>query len=147
VVGAARRRGAQQALQIMLADNLPLVHADATLAEQAIGNIVNNAIQHTAPNSHLTIDAVATPTSVELRISDDGAGIDSADLPRLFERFTRSAAAVGASTDRGQGTGLGLAIAKGIMDAHGGAIRAESPIANGRGARFILTFPRQRSES
>jgi two-component system sensor histidine kinase KdpD len=143
VVGAARRRGAQQTLEIALPDALPLVHADATLVEQAIGNIVNNAIQHTAPNSHVTIDAVSTPASVELRISDDGAGINPADLPHLFERFTRSAAAEGASSNRGQGTGLGLAIAKGIMAAHGGAIRAESPIAGGRGARFILSFPQR----
>jgi two-component system sensor histidine kinase KdpD len=147
VVGAARRRGAPQTLEIALPDDLPLVHADATLAEQALGNVVNNAIQHTAPNSHVTIDAVTTPSSVELRISDDGAGIDATALPHLFERFTRSATADAASTNRGQGTGLGLAIAKGIMEAHGGAIRAESPVANGRGARFILRFPRERSKS
>jgi two-component system sensor histidine kinase KdpD len=45
--------------------------------------------------------------------------------------------------DGGKGTGLGLAIAKGILEAHGGSIKAESPVANGRGARFVMIFPRE----
>ena len=147
VIGAERRRGARQAMDIALPAELPLVRADATLVEQAIGNVVANAVIHTAPSSHVIIDAELTHELVELRINDDGPGIAADDLPRLFERFTRSANSEGSSSDRGQGTGLGLAIAKGIMEAHGGAIRAESPIANGRGTRFILSFPREHSES
>jgi two-component system sensor histidine kinase KdpD len=147
VIGAERRRGARQTLDMELPAELPLVRADATLVEQAIGNVVANAVIHTAPSCHVTIDAVLTPEVVHLRVNDDGPGIAADDLPRLFERFTRSASSEGSSSDRGQGTGLGLAIAKGIMEAHGGTIRVESPIANGRGTRFILSFPKEQSES
>ncbi|TAH68266.1 MAG: sensor histidine kinase KdpD [Rhodopseudomonas palustris] len=147
VIGAERRRGARQTLDIALPAELPLVRADATLVEQAIGNVVANAVIHTAPSSHVIIDAELTHELVELRINDDGPGIAADDLPRLFERFTRAETTESRSSDRGQGTGLGLAIAKGIMEAHGGAICAQSPIANGRGTRFILSFPREQSES
>ncbi|NEW89161.1 sensor histidine kinase KdpD [Rhodopseudomonas sp. WA056] len=146
VAAAARRRGAQQQIEIALPSDLPLVRADATLAEQAVGNVVNNALQHTAPASRVTIDATLSSATVDLRITDDGVGIDPADLPMLFERFTRRTPAGQDSTHRGQGTGLGLAIAKGIMAAHGGGISADSPVDQGRGARFILSFPREATE-
>ena len=61
----------------------------------------------------------------------------------IFDKFVKGAEPAGPRADGGQGTGLGLAIAKGIMEAHGGTISAESPVANGRGARFIMTFPRE----
>jgi len=72
-------------------------------------------------------------------------------LPHLFDKFVRGPERSpqvmdqGATTlaDGGQGTGLGLAIAKGILEAHGGRIAAQSPVADGRGARFVLTFPRE----
>jgi two-component system sensor histidine kinase KdpD len=62
-------------------------------------------------------------------------------MPHIFEKFVKGKELQVLSAD-GSHTGLGLAIAKGIMEAHGGAISAESPVAGGRGARFILTFPR-----
>ena len=61
-------------------------------------------------------------------------------LPHVFDKFIKADAT---QADGGQGTGLGLAIAKGIMEAHGGSITAESPHAGGRGTRIVLTFPRQ----
>ena len=63
-------------------------------------------------------------------------------LPNVFGKFIKGGAV--SRADGGQGTGLGLAIAKGIMDAHAGSIQAESPVGNGRGARFTMTFPRTR---
>jgi two-component system sensor histidine kinase KdpD len=75
-----------------------------------------------------------------LRISDDGPGIPVRALPQVFNKFIKGNAK---QADGGQGTGLGLAIAKGIMEAHGGSIVAESPPASGRGTRIVLTFPRQ----
>jgi two-component system sensor histidine kinase KdpD len=75
-----------------------------------------------------------------VRISDEGAGISAEALPHVFDKFIKGGAT---ASDGGQGTGLGLAIAKGIMEAHGGSISAESPTAAGRGTRIILTFPRQ----
>jgi two-component system sensor histidine kinase KdpD len=73
-------------------------------------------------------------------VSDDGPGIPAQALPRVFDKFIRGDVT---QADGGQGTGLGLAIAKGIMEAHGGSIAAESPHADGRGTRIVLTFVRQ----
>jgi two-component system sensor histidine kinase KdpD len=141
VVSAARRHGAQQRIEIELPKDLALVQADATLVEQAIGNVVANAIVHTATDARVVIDAGNTSDAIALRVTDNGPGIPPDDLPHIFEKFVKGKELQVLSSD-GSHTGLGLAIAKGIMEAHGGAISAESPVADGRGARFILTFPR-----
>lgn len=139
VVSAARRRGAQQLFEVMLPADLPLVRADATLVEQAIGNVIGNAIAHTPPQTHVRIEAVVSPGSVALRISDDGPGIPAQSLPHIFEKFIKAESLA----DGGQGTGLGLAIAKGIMEAHGGSVLAESPYDGKAGTRLTLNFPRE----
>ena len=146
VVSAARRHGAQQRIEIELPKDLTLVKADATLVEQAIGNIVANAIVHTAPETRVVIDAGDASDAIALRVTDNGPGIPLDDLPHVFEKFVKGKEMQALSAD-GSHTGLGLAIAKGIMEAHGGAISAESPVAEGRGARFILTFPRNGAPS
>ena len=143
VVSAARRHGARQHIELRLPADLPLVRADATLAEQAIGNVVANAVVHTPPGTHVMLEAEVAAEAVALRVTDDGPGIAAETLPVIFDKFVKGAEPTGSRADGGQGTGLGLAITKGIMEAHGGAISAESPVANGRGARFIMTFPRQ----
>lgn len=143
VISAARRRGARQRIEIDLPPELPLVRADATLVEQAIGNVVANAIMHTATETRVLLDAVVMQNGVALRITDDGPGIPRDELPRIFEKFVKGAEPGISGADGSQGTGLGLAIAKGIMEAHGGAIEVESPVGNGRGARFVMTFPRE----
>ena len=79
---------------------------------------------------------------MKLRVTDDGPGIPADVLPNVFEKFVRGPRPGSTGADGGQGTGLGLAIAKGIMEAHGGSIAAASPVANGRGTRIVLTFPR-----
>jgi len=146
VVSAALRHGAQQRIEIELPKDLTLVKADATLAEQAIGNVIANAIVHTAPDARVVIDASNAPDAIALRVTDNGPGIPSDDLPHIFEKFVKGKEMQTFSAD-GSHTGLGLAIAKGIMEAHGGAISAESPVADGRGARFVLTFPRNGAPS
>src|SRR5215510_9055135 len=143
VVSAARRHGAQQQIEIDLPTDLPLVRADATLAEQAIGNVIGNAVLHTPPQTHVQLDADVEPSAIEVRVSDNGPGIPADDVPHIFEKFVTGAEARASRADGGQGTGLGLAIAKGIMEAHGGQIKVESPIKDGRGARFVITFPRE----
>jgi two-component system sensor histidine kinase KdpD len=138
----ARRRGAAQSLAVNLPPELPLVRADAKLIEQALGNAVANAVAHTPASTHIVIDAKVTDGAVVLRVNDDGSGIAADMLPRVFDKFVHAKPDGAGAADKGEGSGLGLAIAKGIMEAHGGTIAAESPIANGRGTRISLSFPR-----
>jgi two-component system, OmpR family, sensor histidine kinase KdpD len=144
-IHAARRRGAAQSFETRLPPDLPLVRADAALVEQTLGNIINNAVAHTPATTRVIVDAEVENARVRLRITDDGPGIPADVLPQVFEKFIRGARPAAAGADGGQGTGLGLAIARGIMEAHGGSIAAESPVANGRGTRIVLTFPRTAS--
>jgi two-component system, OmpR family, sensor histidine kinase KdpD len=143
VVSAARRHGARQHIEVNLPSDLPLVRADATLAEQAIGNVVANAIIHTPPETRVVLDAGVTADGIVVRVTDDGPGIPADGLPNIFDKFVKGPESPRSGADGGQGTGLGLAIAKGIMEAHAGTIRGESPAQNGRGARFVMTFPRE----
>jgi two-component system sensor histidine kinase KdpD len=140
IVSAAKRRGAAQQIEVNLPSDLPLVRADATLVEQAIGNVVSNAIAHTPAQTRIVIDASFAPDRVTLRVADNGPGIPPETLPAIFDKFVKAERP--GTADGGQGTGLGLAIAKGIMEAHGGTIGAESPASEGHGARFTFVFPR-----
>jgi two-component system phosphate regulon sensor histidine kinase PhoR len=112
------------------------VHANALLIEQALGNLVSNAIRYSPRGSAITISAAAGGAMAVLSVADQGSGIHEKHLPRLFERFYRVDTA--RSREEG-GTGLGLAIVKHIAMVHGGAVSVESAI--GRGSRFSLTIP------
>ncbi len=144
VVSAARRRSVKQSIDVKLPADLPLVRADAAMVEQALGNIVGNAVAHTSAETRVVVDAEVAPDQVSLRVTDDGPGISAEAIARIFDKFVKGADQ-SSRADGSQGTGLGLAIAKGIMDAHGGSISAESPGPSGRGVRFIMKFPRQES--
>ena len=144
IVSAARRRETRLLLETTLPAELPMVRADAILIEQALSNVVNNAISHTPHGTRVMIDAQVSPDAVVLRVTDDGPGIPADILPRVFEKFVRSRRQNATRSDRGEGTGLGLAIAKGVVEAHGGSISAESPAAAGLSTRITLTFPREK---
>lgn len=140
VASAARRRGTKQHIEIGLPPDLPMVKADATLVEQVIGNVIGNAGVHTPPTTRVVVDALVRSHEIALTVTDDGPGIPPQALPQIFDKFVKADTT---QADGGQGTGLGLAIAKGIMEAHGGSIAAESPYLHGHGTRIVLTFPRQ----
>jgi two-component system sensor histidine kinase KdpD len=145
VINAAKRRGAALAAVLELPVTLPLIRADASLIEQAVGNVVNNVVSHAQERTGLVIDAVVTQQSISIRVTDDGPGIPAEIMPRVFDKFVQGRIGNGRSGGEPGGTGLGLAIAKGIVEAHGGSIAVESPVADGRGARMILTFQREQS--
>jgi two-component system sensor histidine kinase KdpD len=140
VASAARRRGTKQHIEVALPPDLPMVKADATLVEQAIGNVIGNAAVHTPAGTRVVVNALVHPHEVVLAVTDDGPGISQQALPQIFDKFVKADMT---QADGGQGTGLGLAIAKGIMEAHGGSIAAESPSSDGYGTRIVMTFPRQ----
>jgi two-component system sensor histidine kinase KdpD len=139
VISRARRHGATQTFTVNVPADLPLIRADATLVEQAISNIVGNAVAHTPGDTQVLVEVAVNPSNLVLTVTDHGAGIPPAMLPHVFDKFVRGRAD---QSDGGQGTGLGLAIAKGIMEAHQGSIAAESPAGQGRGTRIVMTFPR-----
>ncbi len=140
VASAARRRGARQIIETSVPQDLPLARVDAVLAEQALGNIVGNAVAHTPESARIVIAAEFDDQFIGLQVTDDGPGIAPELLPRVFDRFV-SAPTV---SDHGERTGLGLAIAKGIMEAHGGTIAVESPLpGTSKGTRVTLRFARQ----
>ncbi len=138
VVSRAKRHGALQTLSARLPEDLPLVRLDATLVEQALSNVVRNAVTHTPPDTRIEIGAATSPGRLTLTIADNGPGIPQAILPHVFEKFIKG---YDSEADGGQGTGLGLAIAKGIMEAHHGSIAAASPTEQGRGTRITMVFP------
>ncbi|HHT9154853.1 MAG TPA: two-component system histidine kinase PnpS [Candidatus Tripitaka sp. YC43] len=116
-------------------EGLELV-ADEPLLDQAVTNLLDNAIKYTPAGGRLSISAREGNDRIELAVTDTGIGIPEQDLPRIFERFYRVDKA--RSREMG-GTGLGLAIVKHIMLVHGGEARVESRA--GRGSTFTLSFP------
>lgn len=116
-------------------EGLELV-ADEPLLDQAVTNLLDNAIKYTPAGGRLSISAREGNDRIELAVTDTGIGIPEQDLPRIFERFYRVDKA--RSREMG-GTGLGLAIVKHIMLVHGGEARVESRA--GLGSTFTLFFP------
>jgi len=108
------------------------------LLEQALTNLIDNAVKYSSPGSPVRILIRSAAGGSELAVADRGVGIPPRDLPRVFERFYRVDRA--RSRELG-GTGLGLAIVKHILLAHGGSVRAES--APGVGRTVTITLPRE----
>ncbi len=127
--------GGENNLAIDIAPDLPLVMADRRRIVQVFGNLLSNAARHSSESSAIKVTAVRDNFHVAITVSDKGRGIPADSLPHLFRKFTRSR-----SEEQGDDTGLGLAICKGIVEAHGGRIWAESD-GTGLGARFTFTLP------
>jgi CheY-like chemotaxis protein len=114
------------------ADELDL-DCDPNRILQVLNNLVGNAIKFTEPGGSIHVRVEPRANDVCFSVTDSGPGIPEADLPHIFDRFTR------ASTTARRGTGLGLSIAKGIVEAHGGRIWVESQA--GVGSTFYFTLP------
>jgi signal transduction histidine kinase len=121
------------ALVADLPRELPRVTADRDRVLQVLSNLGGNAVKFSPEGGRVEIAARAADTVVEFAVRDNGPGIAYGDLPHIFDRFWQQK-----PTAR-LGTGLGLAIAKGIIDAHGGELRAESE--PGKGSCFKFTLP------
>jgi two-component system sensor histidine kinase KdpD len=142
VLGAAadrvsRRMGGRRISRDFPAE-LAFVKADNTLLEQALVNILENAVAYSPDSSTIELAAYEDRNNVVISIEDEGRGIPTSELERVFEKFRRMEEA----TDRGKGAGLGLAISKGFVEAMGGRIAAASPIHDGRGTRILISLPK-----
>ena len=140
VEAAARFRSgeARNPLRVELAEDLPMALADRRRLAQVLDNLLTNAAGYSPEGSPVTVSAVRDGIHVAVSVADRGRGIPAELLPELFRKFSRPSGAAAASGV--DGSGLGLAICKGIVEAHGGRIRAESG-GPGLGARFTFTLP------
>ena len=110
------------------------VNVDASLITRVLVNLLENAIKHTPPGTHITVSAGLEGEAVRVIIDDTGPGLPPGQPERLFAKFQRGRDEVGVG-----GAGLGLTISRAIVNAHGGHISAmQRP---GGGARFIFTLP------
>ena len=142
LVDEARSRfqsgGGRNNLNIDLSSELPLVMADGRRIVQVLNNLLSNAAWNSHEASAIGVSAVREGYHVAVSVTDEGRGIAAERLPHLFWKFSRID-----GEDRRRdiaGSGLGLAISKGIVEAHGGRIWAESD-GLGLGARFTFTIP------
>ena len=127
--------GGRNPVLIDLPPDGPRVLADRQRIVQVLGNLLSNAARHSPQSSAIRVAAVQEGVHVAVSVVDEGPGIPAERLPHLFRKFARRG-----REDRGIGTGLGLAICKGLVEAHGGRIWAESE-GPGAGARFTFTIP------
>ena len=128
--------GGRQAMRVDLPADLPPVLADERRIVQVLGNLLSNAARHSPESSPIHIGAVRDGIEVAISVTDEGRGIPPERLPHLFRKYADTA---GGEQER-DGFGLGLVICKGLVEAHGGRIRAESA-GPGLGTSFTFTLP------
>ncbi len=124
-------------IEVVCPDELELP-INAPLLEQALVNLIINAVKYSEPDKNVLVLAEAQANQVVIYIKDEGFGIEFKHLERLFERFYRVDTA---RSRKMGGTGLGLSIVKHIVQAHDGTIRVESKL--GKGSTFIITLPEE----
>ena len=108
---------------------------------QMLGNLLGNACKYTPDGGRIVVGAVPCGDTVEIRVADNGIGIDPHKLPQLFELFHQ----VDATLDRSAGgLGIGLALVKRLAEMHGGSVRAGSA-GRGHGAVFAIRLPLSRA--
>jgi PAS domain S-box-containing protein len=124
-------------LQLMeeLPNDLPVVSVEEQRIAQVLSNLVGNSIKATPRDGRITVSARESDAALRVSVSDTGRGIPADQIAHVFDRFWQSAT----STIRSRGAGLGLPIARGIIEAHGGRMWAESEV--GRGSTFYFTLP------
>ena len=126
------------ALAAQVDSGLPSVAVDAARVSQVLANLIGNALKFTRQGGTIRVGAMASAAGVTVSVADTGRGIGADHLPHLFDRFWQVR-----RNDVTRGTGLGLAIAKGIVEAHGGTIWAESTEGVGTTLRFTLPAARE----
>lgn len=154
-----RSFGPRRNLEFIVAERLrelPMLEGDSRRLYQAIGNIVGNAVKYTPDGGRVTIDGEILEDVVHLWVQDTGVGIPPEEINRIFERFYVIENIARHSTSKtafkGGGLGLGLTVSKGIIEAHGGKIWAESQGYDeerlpGSTVHILLPLPRKRLQT
>jgi two-component system, OmpR family, sensor histidine kinase KdpD len=137
-IGGAVLRRLEQRLAghrvvVDLPDDLPLVRVDASLIEQVLANLLENAVRHTPPATLVQLRAKRRDGELVVSVEDFGPGLPEAEMERIFAKFHR-----GAAEAAGGGVGLGLAICQAIVRLHGGRVWAERVSGGGLAFRFTL---------
>ena len=130
--------GSPRTVLIDLSPHLPRVMVDGRRIVQVLNNLLSNAASHSQVSTPIHVSAVRDDVQVAVSVTDAGRGISPEALPHLFKKR-----ALVADSERARGlfgSGLGLVVSKGLVEAHGGRIWAESP-GPGQGSRFTFTVP------
>ncbi|WP_136524130.1 sensor histidine kinase [Geomonas ferrireducens] len=130
----------RRSIEVLVPGELPLVRLDMVLMTQVLVNLLDNALKYSPRETPVEVSAAVSGDRVTIEVTDHGAGVPDQELGRIFNKFYRVPVPEGAG-----GTGLGLSICKGIVEAHGGSIRAEN-LAGG-GLRSLVTLPVTESRS
>lgn len=120
-------------IQFEAVDFFPLCKIDAGIIEQVLYNLMDNALKHTADNSHISIRLATAEQQLNMYLSDDGQGFPEEAIPQVFEKFFRL------KESKTGGTGLGLSIVKGFVEAHNGTIHLHN--IQPHGAQFHIQIP------
>lgn len=132
-VRGLERELAGREVSVEVVPKLPMARLDFTLMQQALSNLLLNAVMHTPPGTAISVQARAEGEDLVLSVADDGPGLPPDLLPRAFDKFVRAPNAPPG------GSGLGLAIVKGFVEAQGGRITVENKLSGG--AIFIIRLP------
>ena len=138
VVGEAGRRHPARALKVEGPGNDLPIYTDRVKVEQIISHLVENAVKYSADGTSVLVRITAGENTVQLDVIDEGVGIYSGDLERIFDPFTQIDST---STREYGGTGIGLYVCNTLADALGGRIDVESVL--GKGSTFSITLPRK----
>ena len=132
-------KGSQKGIQFELRnmETLPVIEADSKYLQRVFSNLLDNALKYSREKGLITITTQHADQYIMVKIKDRGTGIDSEDLPYIFDPFYQ-----GYGEKRGKGYGLGLAVVKAIVDGHGGKILVESEL--GKGSVFTVALPKRR---
>ncbi|HBN09681.1 MAG TPA: sensor histidine kinase, partial [Cyanobacteria bacterium UBA8530] len=127
---------AEVEIMALLPEEPLIIRLDPGRIGQVLTNLIENALKHTPSGGKITITVEEKKDSVRVKIKDNGSGINSRDVSKVFSRFYQVDSS---KTRRNKGVGLGLSIAKAIVEAHSGEIGVESEF--GKGSTFWFTLP------
>jgi len=122
--------------QVKIREGLPLFKGNRSSIEAMFINLISNAIKYTWPSGQVYVYITGNQQSIQIKVSDNGIGIEAKDIPHIFDKFFRERSE---RTKDISGTGLGLSIVKGVVDAHHGSIHVESEV--GKGSTFTVSLP------